>query len=57
MTTGGESGLLSMAFAPDYASSGRFYVYYTDSTGYLRIAQFRRSSSNPDRAAAARSGS
>ena len=27
---GGEQGLLSMAFAPDYATSGRFYVYYTD---------------------------
>ena len=26
---GGEQGLLSMAFAPDYASTGRFYVYYT----------------------------
>lgn len=35
---GGEQGLLSMAFAPDYATSGRYYVYYTapragDSTG------------------------
>jgi glucose/arabinose dehydrogenase len=49
VTTGGESGLLSMAFPPDYSTSGRFYVYYTDSAGYLRIAQFRRSS-NPDRA-------
>ena len=27
---GGEQGLLSMAFAPDYAASHRFYVYYTD---------------------------
>jgi glucose/arabinose dehydrogenase len=27
---GGEQGLLSMAFAPDYAMSRRFYVYYTD---------------------------
>jgi glucose/arabinose dehydrogenase len=26
---GGEQGLLSMAFAPDYAKSHRFYVYYT----------------------------
>src|SRR3954468_14990820 len=26
---GGEQGLLSMAFAPDYATSGRYYVYYT----------------------------
>ena len=26
---GGERGLLSMAFAPDFAQSGRYYVYYT----------------------------
>ena len=28
---GGERGLLSVAFPPDYARSKRFYVYYTDS--------------------------
>src|SRR5436190_4125415 len=28
--SGGEQGLLSMAFAPDYAASGLFYVNYTD---------------------------
>ena len=33
-----------MAFAPDYGSSGRFYVYYTDREGFLQIDQFRRSS-------------
>jgi glucose/arabinose dehydrogenase len=48
--TGGESGLLSMVFAPDYADSGLFYVYYTDQQGYPTIAQFRRSQGNPDRA-------
>ena len=48
--TGGESGLLSMAFAPDYARSGLFYVYYTDQQGYPTIAQFRRSQGNPDQA-------
>ena len=26
---GGEQGLLGLAFAPDYATTGRFYVYYT----------------------------
>jgi glucose/arabinose dehydrogenase len=26
----GEQGLLSMAFAPDYATSKKFYVYYND---------------------------
>jgi glucose/arabinose dehydrogenase len=50
VTTGGESGLLSMAFAPDYQRSGLFYVYYTDQQGYPTIAQFRRSQGNPDQA-------
>jgi glucose/arabinose dehydrogenase len=50
VTTGGESGLLSMAFAPDYEASGLFYVYYTDQQGYPTIAQFRRSQGNPDQA-------
>jgi glucose/arabinose dehydrogenase len=45
----GESGMLSMAFAPDYRSSGRFYVYYTDNEGFLQIDQFRRSG-DPNRA-------
>ena len=34
---GGEQGLLSMAFAPDYATSGLFYVYYTDDDGDQRV--------------------
>jgi glucose/arabinose dehydrogenase len=41
---GGERGLLSVAFPPDYASSGRFYVYYTDGEGAIQIDEFRRSS-------------
>jgi glucose/arabinose dehydrogenase len=28
--TGGEGGLLSMAFDPQFASNGYFYIYYTD---------------------------
>src|ERR687895_1364038 len=50
VTTGGESGLLSMAFAPDYRRSGRFYVYYTDNQGFIQIDQFRRSQGDPNRA-------
>jgi glucose/arabinose dehydrogenase len=46
--TGGESGLLSMAFAPDYARSRRFYVYYTDNSGFIRVDQYLRSASSPD---------
>jgi glucose/arabinose dehydrogenase len=41
---GGERGLLSVAFPPDYPSSGRFYVYYTDSDGNIRIDEFHRAS-------------
>jgi glucose/arabinose dehydrogenase len=43
---GGEQGLLSMAFAPDYATSGRYYVYYTapragDANGsVITVAEF-----------------
>jgi glucose/arabinose dehydrogenase len=47
--SGGERGLLSVAFAPDYSRSGRFYVYYTDKGGNIRVQEFKRSS-NPDRA-------
>jgi glucose/arabinose dehydrogenase len=50
VSTGGESGLLSMAFPPDYGRSGLFYVYYTDQQGYPTIAQFGRSQGNPDQA-------
>jgi glucose/arabinose dehydrogenase len=42
ITCGGEQGLLSVAFAPDYAESGRLYVYYTDTAGDERIVEFRR---------------
>ncbi len=51
VTTGGESGLLSMAFARDYSSSRRFWVYYTDNDGFIQIDQFRASAGNPNRAA------
>jgi hypothetical protein len=46
---GGERGLLSIAFPPDYRQSRRFYVYYTDDAGNIRIDEFRRAS--PTRAA------
>ena len=46
----GENGLLSIAFAPDYAQSGRFYVYYTNRNGNIRLTERRRSESNADAA-------
>jgi hypothetical protein len=44
-----EQGLLSMAFAPDYATSGRFYVDYTDTDGNIQVVEYR-ASANPDAA-------
>jgi glucose/arabinose dehydrogenase len=41
---GGERGLLSIAFPPDYPGSKRFYVYYTDRDGSIQIDEFRRGS-------------
>jgi glucose/arabinose dehydrogenase len=48
VTSGGEQGLLSMAFAPDYATSHRVYVYYTDRGGDIRIQQLRASGDRAD---------
>ena len=47
-----ERGLLSMAFPPDYESSGLFYVYLTasDPAGELQVREYRRSAADPDRA-------
>jgi hypothetical protein len=53
VTAGGEEGLLSVAFPPDYQRSRRFYVYYTAAGGAdNRIVEFRRSATNPDRGVA-----
>jgi hypothetical protein len=48
---GGERGLLSIAFPPDYAASGLFYVFLTaQGDGSLRVIEFRRSAADPNRA-------
>ena len=39
--SGGEQGLLSMAFAPNYRRSHRFYVYFTAHGGDLKVVEFR----------------
>src|SRR3954469_24551961 len=47
-----QRGLFSMAFAPDYARSGRFYVEYVRGPGdTVQLDEFRRSASDPNRAA------
>ncbi len=39
--SGGEQGLLSVAFDPDYATTHRFYVDYTDKSGDTHVVQYR----------------
>jgi hypothetical protein len=47
-----ERGLLSIAFAPDYATSGKFYVYLTarDPLGEIQVWEFKRSAGDPNTA-------
>ena len=37
---GSEQGLLGLAFHPDYATNGAFYVYYTDTEGSVVVSRF-----------------
>jgi glucose/arabinose dehydrogenase len=52
VSTGGERGLLALAFHPRYDQNGLFYVYYTDNGGDTRISEFAVSPGDPDRAVA-----
>lgn len=45
-----ERGLLSMAFEPNYAQTGRFYVFYTDLFGSTVIERYNVRANDPDRA-------
>ncbi len=45
--SGGEQGLLGLAFHPDYTTNGYFYVYYTDNSGDTQVSRFSVSS-DPD---------
>ena len=47
VTTSWIGGLLGMAFPPDYAASGRFYVNFTDQNNNTVIARFKRSETDP----------
>ena len=47
VVSGGERGLLSLAFDPAYATNGRFYVYYTGALGDIFVDRFTVSG-NPD---------
>lgn len=47
---GSEQGLLGLAFDPQYAANGRFYVDYTDAAGRTVIARYTVAAGDPDRA-------
>jgi glucose/arabinose dehydrogenase len=51
--TSGEQGLLGLAFDPDYASNGKFYLNFTVPGGFwgmgtTHVSQFQVSAGNPD---------
>ena len=51
LDTGGEAGLIGLAFHPNYATNGRFFVFYTvwvNSVRYQRVSEFARSAGNPN---------
>ena len=47
-----EAGLFSVAFHPDYAANGRFYVHYIHGQFASRISEFSTAPDNPNRALA-----
>jgi glucose/arabinose dehydrogenase len=50
-STGNEQGLLGLAFPPDYAETGYFFVNYTRETdGDTHVSRFKRDSLNPNKA-------
>jgi glucose/arabinose dehydrogenase len=49
-SSGSEQGLLGLAFHPQYAQNGYFYVNYTDKNGNTVIARFSVSAQDPNRA-------
>jgi glucose/arabinose dehydrogenase len=46
--SGNERGLLGLAFHPDYANNGYFFVNYTGPGGHTRISRFSVSASDPN---------
>jgi glucose/arabinose dehydrogenase len=50
ISAGGERGLLGIAFAPSFATDGRFFVDYTDRDGNTVVSEFRAPDPAADRA-------
>lgn len=43
-----EQGMLGLAFHPDYANNGRFFVYFTDKSGNRQLSEFTASATDPN---------
>lgn len=50
ISSGGERGLLGLAFHPDYHTNGYFYVNYTNTAGNTVIARYSVSTTDPNMA-------
>jgi glucose/arabinose dehydrogenase len=48
LSTGGERGLLGMAFDPQYAANRQFYIFYTNTAGNIVIARYLRNITDPN---------
>ncbi|NOT50407.1 MAG: T9SS type A sorting domain-containing protein [Chitinophagaceae bacterium] len=48
ITSGGERGLLSLAFHPDYETNRYFFVYYTNLSGDITIARYQTQAGDPN---------
>lgn len=47
-SVGNEQGLLGLAFHPDYATNGYFFVYYTNNSGNTVVSRFSRIGISPE---------
>jgi glucose/arabinose dehydrogenase len=54
VTAGGEQGLLGLGFAPDYAQSGLFYIYFTGTDNKQHLVEYRRKTEDVADTASAR---
>ena len=48
ISNGSEQGLLGLAFHPNYANNGYFYVNYTKTNGDTQVSRFSVDPGNPD---------
>jgi len=53
LVSGGEQGLLGLAFHPEYAENGQLFVYYTNAGGDLALVRYTADPDNPNLAVAA----